>query len=175
MELSNTKQSKSRRTCRFFDFSAISDSMRAATEEIMMMYFLASALCVQNACIYTARGDRSQTLPQRTEGRPGVGSFPGRKTAWSSLEIFSPPPLPARAAYVAAYGSPGPQFCACALFPGNQCTFEHFPFTFPVILRSTCRHITLGMASQLVLERDEFTAVVQYGLRRIWNGKTHNN
>ena len=55
--------------------------MRAATEEIMMMYFLASALCVQNACIYTARGDRSQTLPQR---------------------IFSPHPFPARAAYIAA-------------------------------------------------------------------------
>ena len=81
-----------------------------------------------------------------------VASFPGRNTAWSTL------------------------FCACALFPGkpgNQCTFEHFPFTFPVILRKTCSHITLGMVSQLVLEREEFTAGAQYGLRRIGNGKTH--
>ena len=51
--------------------------------------------------------------------------------------------------------------------PGNQRTFEHFSFTFPVLLRRTCSHSTLGMVSQLVLERDEFTAGVQYGLRRI--------
>ena len=43
---------------------------------------------------------------------------------------------------------------------GAKC--EHFPFTFPVILRSTCPHIILEIASQPFLWRGELTTAVQY-------------